>query len=136
MNAIYATSWKKEGLDFPLIWSEEKSSVAAVDVTSRYVQKLTSVESSVGIRLFKGNLRIVSNGSMVDGSGKIISKFETKAGTADLNDLAKIVVKPGAQYRMRFEIDGKTLESALFTAIPGETTQEIRVSDLQLLQTP
>lgn len=129
-NSIYATSWKREGLYFPLIWSEEKSSVAGVNVTSRYAKQLTLAVPSLGIRLFNGDSRIVSKGCLINDSGKIVSEFETKAGRTDLNDLAKVLVKPGDRYRLRFQIEGKAMETSPFVASQGESMRDIKVSEL------
>ena len=37
-HAIYATSWKNEGLAFPMVWAQGNKDVAAVNVTSRYAK--------------------------------------------------------------------------------------------------
>ena len=36
--AIYSTSWKKDGLAFPMVWAADSQEVAAVNVTSRYAK--------------------------------------------------------------------------------------------------
>ncbi|MES2660502.1 MAG: transglutaminase-like domain-containing protein [Verrucomicrobiota bacterium] len=128
-NAIYATSWKKNGLSFPMIWSEDDSSVAAVDVTARYTKPVIA-KPTLGIRLFDGENRLAVKGWLVSEVGKPLADFETKAGTADLNDMPRIEVEFGTRYRLRFQIDGISLDSAPFTAGPGETTRDVRKSDL------
>ena len=37
-HAIYATSWARAGLFFPMVWATKSETVAAVNVTRRYVK--------------------------------------------------------------------------------------------------
>jgi predicted esterase len=61
----------------------------------------------------------------------VLSSFETKAGTADLNDTPRLAVTPGQSYRLRFEIDSKPMETAAFTiGDDRRDIHDIRVSDL------
>ncbi|RYD32083.1 MAG: transglutaminase domain-containing protein [Verrucomicrobiaceae bacterium] len=130
-NAIYATSWKKSGLTFPLVWAEKDTSVAAVDVTSRYIGKPVSTAATVGVRLFDGKERLAVEGELVKSNGNHGNRFTTKAGTADLNDMPRLPVDPGAGYRLVFQIDGKSMKSANFTGRPGETTLDVQLRDLE-----
>lgn len=129
-NSIYATSWKHDGLAFPMIWSPLSTSVAAVNVTARYTGKAEIVKQSLGIRFFEGSDRKVVKGSLISDSGEVVAEFETKAGKADLNDMPRVAVAAGKAYRLRFETDGKTLETKPFTAISGESTRDVRAADL------
>ncbi|MEO5916112.1 MAG: transglutaminase-like domain-containing protein [Luteolibacter sp.] len=129
-NAIYATSWKKDGLSFPMIWAENDSSVAAVNVTARYTGKPAVAKPTLGIRFFDGETRLALKGWLIKENIYSVADFETKAGSADLNDMPRVEVEPGSQYRLRFQIDGKLLESAAFEAGLGETTRDVRKSEL------
>ena len=52
--AIYATSWKKDGLSFPMVWAPGSTEVAAVNVTSRYAKVPAGSElAKLGVRLFQ-----------------------------------------------------------------------------------
>lgn len=130
-NAIYATSWKKSGPVFPLVWAEKDTSVAAVEVTGRYTGKPVNSTPTLGVRVFDGEDRLAVNGKLFSRAGEFQAGFATKAGTADLNDVPRVEVNPGKDYVLVFEIDGKSLRSAPFTAGPGETTRDIRMSDLK-----
>ncbi|MDB6076280.1 MAG: polyhydroxyalkanoate depolymerase [Akkermansiaceae bacterium] len=76
-NGIFATSWKKTGLAFPMIWSERSEDVGGVNVTTRYLKSdgAPSPEApaipSLGIRLFdkKGGERLVAKVAVVTSSG-------------------------------------------------------------------
>lgn len=129
-NAIYATSWKKVGLDFPMVWAQGSSAVAGVNVTARYTGGPAEAKPTLGIRLFDGENRLAEKGSLVTEAGGKLADFETKAGTADLNDMPRVAVEPGSRCRLRFEIGGKWLQSEPFTAGSGETTRDVRLSEL------
>ncbi len=38
-NAIYATSFRKTGTNFPMVWAEDNKSVPAINVTNRYAKE-------------------------------------------------------------------------------------------------
>lgn len=133
-NAIYATSWDKSGGHFPLVWAPESQQVGGVNITSRYV--VTGIrESLLGIRYFDGSERCVVKGELIDHDGMPISSFETKAGTSDLNDMPRVKINPGQEYRLRIEIDGTQSVTQPFTAKDGESTRDLRLADLQLVTT-
>ena len=131
-NAIYATSWKRGGLSFPMIWAEKDTSVAAVDVTARYTGKPSAIaKPTLGIRFFDGKDRLAVKGSLTTEAGQGLADFETKAGTADLNDMPRVEVEPGTHYRLRFQVGGRWLETPPFEAGAGESTRDIRKSELK-----
>jgi predicted esterase len=129
MHAIYATSWKRDGGIFPMVWSPESASVGGVNVTERYAAKDTPTEVTIGVRYFEGDDRSVRKSSLTTEAGFVLSAFETKAGTADLNDTPRLIVTPGKSYRLRFEIDGKAMETSPFT-IGKKDIFDIRAADL------
>jgi predicted peptidase len=129
MHAIYATSWKRDGGIFPMVWSPESASVGGVNVTERYAAKDTPSEVTIGVRFFQGDDRSVRKSSLTTEAGFVLSAFETKAGTADLNDTPRLSVTPGKSYRLRFEIDGKAMETSPFT-IGKKDIFDIRAADL------
>ncbi|MFN4873237.1 MAG: transglutaminase domain-containing protein [Akkermansiaceae bacterium] len=131
-HSIYASSWKKDQGIFPMMWSQRNPNVGGVNVTSRYKTKVTSIPTTIGIRFFDGDERISIKGKLTTDSGFPIGDFETKSGTADLNDVARKVVTPGQSYRLYFEIKGKRLETAPFIAKEADRNlQDIRIKDLQ-----
>lgn len=114
-KAIYATSWKREGTHFPLVWSPRSRAVAAVNVTGRYTAESEGELPGVGIRLLEGKERVSAKGWLTRASGYPLQEFRTKAGRADYNDTPRLEPAPGERYRWRFLIDGKHLETAAFT---------------------
>lgn len=131
LYSIYATSWQRDGGFFPLVWAPRSRAVAGVNVTGRYAVKTARIPTTIGIRFFDGGERIVRKGVLTTAAGSPLGEFETKAGTADLNDTPRLVVTPGESYRLRFEIDGKAHETEAFRVTEADgNTHDIRVADL------
>ena len=100
-----------------------------MNVTERYTVKAAPPEATIGVRFYEGNARSASKGSLTTEAGFILSHFETKAGTTDLNDTPRPKVTPGKTYRLRFEIGGKAMETAPFKA--GDKDMfDVRAADL------
>jgi transglutaminase-like putative cysteine protease len=133
-HAIYATSWKRDGLAFPLAWAAGSTAVAAVDVTERYADPEVTT-AQLGIRFFDGGERRVVKGRLVSKKGEVLTEFVTKAGTADLNDMPQVEVKPGEGYRLSFETDGKWQLTAEFAAVKGTMTRDVRAAELAPMET-
>ena len=129
-HAIYATSWKKDGGAFPMVWAEGNKQVGALDVTMRYV-KASAPGDNLGIRFFKNGQRVKTTGRLVTRDGEIIERFHTKAGSADMNDMPRVSVKPGTEYRLQFAVSGKIFQTDIFTAGDGDSTRDIQIDDLQ-----
>ena len=122
--AIYATSWKKEGLAFPMVWAPSSREVAAVNVTGRYAKAAPVAEGAkLGVRLFdkKGGERVVAKVAVIAG-GKVLGEAETKAGTADLNDMPRFELKPGTKGWLRFTVGEESREVSLPLLEKGEPT--------------
>ncbi len=133
--AIYATSWKKDGLSFPMVWAPESKEVAAVNVTSRYAKAAPAAAAPVcnlGVRLFAhGNReRMVAQIAIYDDAGKLLGKAETKAGTADLNDMLRVPLKPGSKGMLRFTVGGVTRERSYGPVEAGEPTLDVLWNEL------
>ena len=92
--------------------------VPAVNVTARYTAKAASSDGLVYLRVWdrKGGERIVA--TLNDG-------VQTKAGTADLNDMVTLKVKAGEAVRVTF--DGETREVKL----PEGTTVDLYWNELK-----
>ena len=130
LHAIHATSWKRDDGVFPMVWSPRSQTVGGVNVTGRYAKKDAPDDVTIGVRFFEGDARAVMTGALTSEAGFVIGTFETKAGTADLNDTPRLAVTPGKSYRLRFEIDSKPMETAPFVAGQGGDIRDVRASDL------
>lgn len=134
-HAIYATSWKRDGLSFPLVWARESRRVAAVNVTARYATSAGATPpatSQLGVRLFErvGGSRLRAAVTAVDQAGRPLGQTETKAGTADLNDLGRLTLAPGTRGWLRFKM-GRHLREVEFGPVPaGDSTLDARWDSL------
>lgn len=118
-HAIYAASWKRERLVFPLIWAKRNNQVTAVNVTARYANPTANQSlANLGVRLFakKNGDRMAAKVSAMNGSG-LIGSAKTKAGTADLNDIPRFEMKPGAIGRLFYTV--KNVTRGGLPRIPG-----------------
>lgn len=127
-HAIFATSWKRNGITFPMVWARRDNSVAAVNVTDRYAknstEKLNLVE--LGVRLWdkKMGTRINAKVCVLDGVKRTCALDETKAGTADLNDMPRFYLQPGTTGWLQFTIGNEVRELAF-----GPLDQKIATID-------
>jgi len=132
-HAIFATSWSKANGRFPMIWAPRSGAVGGVNVTQRYIDSYQPTPVSIGVRFFEGSERAVKQGALTTEAGFVLAEFETKANTADLNDTPRLDVETGQKYRLRFEIDGQTRETATFLigAEGAPDIHDIRAADLK-----
>jgi hypothetical protein len=122
-HAIYATSWKRDKLAFPMVWAAGVRDVGAVNVTARYAKAATDPGvARLGIRLFdkKGGERMVAKIRVIPGG--VSTEAETKAGTSDLNDMPRFELKPGAKGSVFFTAKGETRELTFGPLDKGEPT--------------
>ncbi len=134
-HAIYATSWKREGLSFPMVWARGRTEVAAVNVTARYA-KTVGVEAELarlGVRLWdqKGGVRMAAKVCVLDGVRRTCALADTKSGTADLNDMPRFSLKPGANGWLRFTVGDQVRELRFQPLTRGEPTIDAIWSELQ-----
>lgn len=129
-NAIYATSWKRDGLSFPLVWARRSDAVAAVNVTARYARPAAAAPdvARLGVRLWdrEGGSRIAAPVTVLDAERRPVGEARTKSGTADLNDLPRFDLKPGASGWLRFIVEGETRELAYGPLSAGDATVDAR----------
>ncbi len=90
-HAIYASSYKKTGLSFPMNWAQGVDYVSAVNVTERYAVKEKKVETSkvkLNVQVFDKPVgeRVVAKVTVTDAANPS-TRFEgeSKSPTADIN---------------------------------------------------
>jgi hypothetical protein len=133
-HAIYATSWRRDGLTFPMVWARRSDSVAAVNVTERYA-KPASVNHetvSLGVRLWdhRGGSRLVATVAILDDARRTLATARTKAGTTDLNDLPSFELKPGSRGWLRFTLAEDERERAFGPLAGSDFTVDAFWSEL------
>jgi hypothetical protein len=132
-HAIYATSWKRD-VAFPMVWARGSDTVAAVNVTARYAKTVAPAElARLGVRLWDkaGGTRLAAKVCVLDGVRRQCALAETKAGTADLNDMPRFTLKPGATGWLRFTLGSEVREMPFAALAQGDPTIDARWSELQ-----
>lgn len=118
-HAIYATSFKKTDLHFPLVWNRESRIVPAENVTDRYAKP------SIPNNTFRLSIRVKdANGKRVSVMVKVTSPDDatfrldgkSKDESADLNDFLSLELPPAKSFVLQIEGSTKTLR----TGKPGE----------------
>jgi hypothetical protein len=136
-HAIYATSWKQEGLSFPMVWARRNRSVAAVNVTGRYATPTMDRQdqSRLGVRLWDqpGGSRMVARITVLDAAQQIMASAETKAGTADLNDMPRLELEPGTHGTLRFLHADEIREMPFGPVDAGDPTVDAVWSELAIV---
>ena len=104
-HAIYASTWKKGSVHFPLIWDLKNRSVNAVNVTDRYTGGEKKVaEHKVYINVFAINAVPIKGGARlsldfeIHQAGKTVAKGRTKGDESDSNDMTAVALRPGEAY--------------------------------------
>jgi len=124
--AIYATSWKRDGLSFPMVWARNNQTVAAVNVTARYAKaaEVEDKQARLGVRLWDqaGGTRLAAKVSIFDSAHHPGAQAETKAGTTDLNDLPRFSLQPGTEGWLQFTVGDETRKLAFGPLESGDST--------------
>lgn len=134
-SAIWATSWKKTGDRFPMVWNLENEDVPGVNVTARYTagKKPPAPTAVVFLRAFSsaGGERIVVDADLFDAGGAQVASVTTKAGTADLNDMPELSLVPGQPYVLRLRHGEEEKVRNLSADAAGNQTIELFWNDLE-----
>lgn len=119
-HAIYAASFQKSRIHFPLVWARGNKSVPAENVTDRYTKKLTPKSDTVRvmIRVIRADKKRVVAPVIVTASEDARTRFEGKSRgeTADTNDFLTFELPPGREYSLN--VAGTTTK--IKTAAAGE----------------
>lgn len=135
-HAIWATSWNAEEAYFPLVWNLANQSVGAVNVTDRYVREAPAeTVPRLGIRVFakQGGPRVEAELVLLDDEGEVLATVQSKAGQADLNDVATLPMAGEGPWKVRvtFEQEERVVtvkqlpEQALDIFLEGKESLDI-----------
>jgi hypothetical protein len=136
-HAIWATSWRRTGDHFPLVWNLEDKTVPAVNVTRRYASDAASDgdagTATVHLRVSErpAGPRLETRVDVIDGSGAVVASVTTKAGQADMNDMPAVTVEPGLDYTLRLRAGGVERATTLRVDEPGESTRDLVWSGME-----
>jgi len=103
-HAIYATSFRKTGLPFPMVWARNIRWVPAVNVTDRYTPKASPAKDGKTRLLVKvldrpAGRRVKAYVHLTGAESTTQAWFGTsREETADMNDILPFEVTPGNDY--------------------------------------
>jgi predicted esterase len=132
-HAIYATSFKRTDLPFPMVWSRNNDYVSAVNVTDRYTPKAKAADSEltrlmVKVMEYPGGKRVTATVKVQEEDSSIKMEGESKDEKFDTNDLLAFPVKKEKPVRIVASIGGRQVEKKHTT---GKGAQELFVVYLQ-----
>lgn len=133
LHAIYATSWRRGDLTFPMVWAQGNHDVAAVNVTASYAKPGgNDAMAKLGIRLFarRGGERMISRVRISGSAEHETSVVETKAGTTDLNDMPRVELRPGSKGLLSFTVGSEVREMTFGPLEIGDPTVDAFWTDL------
>ena len=132
-HSIYATSWKKTGTRFPMVWDIDATQVNAFNVTDRYTGG--SSRENTGDDLFvrvheRGGKRIEVQAELLDAKNQVLASRKTKAGRADLNDITGFTCNPNTPLWLRFTKGGEVKQIPIRRAKDGGVTVDVQWDEL------
>jgi hypothetical protein len=118
-HAIYATSFRRTTVHFPLVWARDVTTVPGENITDRYAKKATSPPSTVRvfIKVLDQNQKRVVTAITVSSPTDTLIKLEgkTRGESADLNDFLTFDLAPDKE----FTIKASTSEKKVRTGAAG-----------------
>jgi hypothetical protein len=114
-HRIYASSFKRTGISFPLVWDPSIHWVPAVNVTERYTEIVQSSGSRIPLLvqvLDKPNgIRVAAKVTVTDSENVAITFTGTSSNsTADLNNFLTFQLLPGRAYAVVVESGPSTVK--------------------------
>ena len=125
-HAIYASSFKKTGLSFPMIWARGVDYVSAVNVTERYAGRTKPVDKAkfkLSVEVFDRPVgeRVVAKVTVIDPANPTFKmEGQSKDPTADINFHLSFELPTGRTYVIESEVDGKKRRQHYTTGSEGE----------------
>jgi poly(3-hydroxybutyrate) depolymerase/transglutaminase-like putative cysteine protease len=108
LNQVYASSWRRTGRHFPLAWDLGSRDVPAVNVSPRYAalapeSASTAAVVHVRLRAQPQGERLAAGVELRSPSDELLARDQTRAGTADFNDMPDFNLPEGvASLTLRF----------------------------------
>lgn len=130
---IYAVSWEKTDLEYPVLWDTTVHYVSAVNVTDSYVQIQDDTDRvNVAFRLFeRENGPRIAAETVISSDGTVIGGGRTRSGRHDLNDMLNFDLLPGKTYDLTFIVDGVEYHYAITATRARFQVEDIYLEDLR-----
>ena len=111
-HAIYAVSFQRTPLKFPMVWDRSIDYISAVNVTDRYTNigfKIPEGSQMISFRAIDAasTKRLVATLKVFDQANQLVSEGKTKNESYDANDHLHYYLKQGETFRAEFEFEGK-----------------------------
>jgi transglutaminase-like putative cysteine protease len=104
-HSVYASSWRKTGISFPLVWNWENKDVNAVNVTARYVELGGGSDAEdvceLRVRFLENGKRTAVPVEVCQGD-LVLKKGRSPKPTDDMNRYFTVKVKQGQRYQVRW----------------------------------
>jgi poly(3-hydroxybutyrate) depolymerase len=129
-HAIYAASFQKTTIHFPLVWAMTKLDVPAENVTDHYTKKAAPKSETVHVMIrvmnaTKKRLAVPVTVTEV-GQSKAVLKGMSRAETADMNDFLSFDLQPGQEYVIKAAGVEKTIKTG---AAGGQLMVDLLVTE-------
>ena len=126
MNAIYAVSFQKTPLKFPLVWDRSIDYIKAVNVTDRYTQlgvKTPEGKSLVMVRVLDANVgqRVAAKIRILDQAGKELSAGQSKDERFDTNDHLQFYLPMDQEFSIEASEGGRVIKQTFPSPTSGKT---------------
>lgn len=134
-HAIYASSFKKTGTSFPLVWDRTLDWVNAVNVTDRYTAAAKPAPEGKAQLLVRvltktGGPRVAAKVTVTDPADAAFHADGTSRDeTADLNNILPIPLEHGHTYKVTVEHDGKSASKEVKTGDDAEQTVTLTLEE-------
>lgn len=128
-HAIYAVSFRRTPLTFPLVWDRSIRYVSAVNVTSRYTQVTQPLaENQVHVMFVcsHSGSRVTATVKVTDLQGNLLFEGPTRDARFDRNDHLTGVLPRDSRYTATFETDG-TSHDVVFDTNRDDALIECRI---------
>jgi len=114
-HAIYASSFQKTPIHFPLVWDRQIRYVHAVNVTDRYVGRAEPLPEGTRRVMFQAvlvptNRRCAATLELRDSQNEVAWSGETNDERFDANDHRAVALRDGETYRAVAEFEGRRAE--------------------------
>jgi transglutaminase-like putative cysteine protease len=143
-HAVYASSYRRTGLSFPMVWARSITWVPALNVTDRYAAA-PSANPGAKVRLEvkvldrpKGR-RVaaeVSVDAIVEGKPALSLHGRSRDETADRNDILPFEVPKGARCDVRVAGEGRVVRAEPTVAASGSTLVVVTLDQPRARRTP
>ena len=120
MNAIYAVSFQRTPVHFPLVWDKAIDYINAVNVTERYSGRGAKPPEGTEQTRFRvldssTGRRVAANLQIIDEQGKLVFEGTSKDERFDANDHLSVYLPAGQKFTLEIR-SGKNVKKASFVS--------------------